>query len=384
MENSWNLEMRNRSTCATECESVNPLPVSFCQSINTQLKTILFGSFDHLLHLPSSIYELQHLSDLGLYGTVIFPKDFRYIFPSLIKLTLSFFQIRSEVDFILTSCCTRTLKYLYIYNSNVVTLPERNIDFTSLHTLHIEGCKLLQKIPRLPRSITKVHALNCLSLYSQSSSELSNQLGELFGFFKGFPIDVTEYTEFGKAYLNSGEDECDGLWLSSSDFSVHLTEFHKHETKYLNSDLEDTRCGYELVVPGYMFPFPFMYQSGGSIISITCSLLCFDLPMGNTYSYVCDVHISINGFKRELKVQLFEEMSIDHLCFYYIPKSSLQQLFKDLNLGSWNFVKVLFRISCWTSESTKLPPLIKMCGCGFVNFEAAGPDSNLDSIWGEA
>ena len=154
--------------------SISVLPPSFGNL--TLLRTMLFGSFDHMLHLPSSIYELQHLSDLGLYGNVIFPKDFRYIFPSLIKLTLSFFEIRSEVDFILTSCHTLTLKYLYIYNSNVVTLPEEIINFTSLHTLHIEGCKLLQKIPRLPRSTTKVHALNCLSLDSQSSSELSNQV----------------------------------------------------------------------------------------------------------------------------------------------------------------------------------------------------------------
>nr|POF26681.1 hypothetical protein CFP56_36994 [Quercus suber] len=135
-------------------------------------------------------------------------------------------------------------------------MPQSNIRLDKL-------LKSLQSKTLKHMDFRSLHALNCLSLYSQSSSELSNQLGELFGFFKGFPIDVTEYTEFGKAYLNSGEDECDGLWLSSSDFSVHLTEFHKHETKYLNSDLEDTRCGYELVVPGYMFPFPFMYQSGG-------------------------------------------------------------------------------------------------------------------------
>ncbi|KAK7833042.1 hypothetical protein CFP56_026044, partial [Quercus suber] len=170
--------------------------------------------------------------------------------------------------------------------------------------------------------------------------------GEMLGYkmlnrahWSSFPI------EFEK-YLNSDEDECNGLWLSSSDFSVHLTKFHKHETKYLNSDLEDTRCGYEFVVLGNMIPSPFMYKIGGSISFLIGSKFqslalgfAFDLLMGNTYSYVCDVHISINGFKRELKVQLFEEMSIDHLWFYYIPQISLQQLFRDLNLGFRNFVK---------------------------------------------
>ncbi|XP_075657647.1 disease resistance protein Roq1-like [Castanea sativa] len=364
--------------------SIGVLPPSFGNL--TRLKTILFGSYDHLLHLPRSIYELQHLSDLGLYGTVIFPKDFRYIFPSLIKLTLSFFEIRSEVDFILTSCCTRTLKYLYIYNSNVVTLPERIIDFTRLHTLHIEGCELLQNIPSLPQSITKVHALNCLSLDSQSSSELSNQFGEIlghppqtesfsrFGGFKKtcrhiFQEYAFENVKFKKEDLNSDEDESNGLWLSSSDFSVLVTEFHKRETKYLNSDLEDTRCGYEIVAPGNIIPVLFEHQSGGSISFWIGSefhtlALCFafGMPKRINYSYVCNVHISINGFKRELKAQLFEEMNIGHLWFYYIPQSSLQQLFKDLNLGSRNFVRVSCRISCWTSESTKLPPTIRRCG----------------------
>ena len=203
-----------------------------------------------------------------------------------------------------------------------------------------------------------------------------------------FPIDVTQYIEFKKAYLNSDEDECNGLCLSSSDFSVHVTEFHKHETKYLNSDLEDNGCGYEIVVPGNKIPLSFMYQIGGSISiwigsEFKTLALCFafDLPMGNTYSYVCDVRISINGFKRELKVQLFEEMSIDHLWFYYISKSSLQQLFKDMNLGSMNFVKVLCRVSCWTSESTKLPPIIRRCG--FVKSKDGGQYLRFPSMFGE-
>ena len=194
---------------------------------------------------------------------------------------------------------------------------------------------------------------------------------------------------FPIAYLNSDEDEYNGLWLSSPDFSVHLTEFHKHETKYLNSDLEDTRCGHEIVVPGNMIPLSFTQQSGGSLSfwigsEFHALALCFafDLPRGNNCSYVCDVRISINGFKRELKSQLFEEMNIDHLWFYYIPQGSLQQLFKDLNLGSRNLLKVLCRISCWTSESTKVPPIIRRCGfCVICNcLLASNPVSISDDV----
>ena len=202
------------------------------------------------------------------------------------------------------------------------------------------------------------------------------QFGEMLSSknFSDISVHVTHwFHEHETKYLNSDGEECNRLWLSSSDFSVRVTEFHKQETKYLNSDLEDTRCGHEIVVPGNMIPMSFEHQSVGSSISFSVVLefhtlaLCFafDQPMGNTYSYVCDVHIAINGFKRELKMQLFEEMNIDHLWFYYIPRSSLQQLFKDLNLGrlgSTNLVEVLCRISCWTSESTKLPPIIRRCG----------------------
>lgn len=209
------------------------------------------------------------------------------------------------------------------------------------------------------------------------------QFGEMLGSKNFSDISLLQslwFHEHETEYLNSDGDECSGLWLSPSDFSVHVTEFHKHETKYLNSDLEDTRCGYEIVVPGNMIPFG--YQGVGSYMSFsidsefhTLALgFAFDQPLGNTYSYVCDVHIAINGFERELKTQLFEEMNIDHLWFFYIPWSSLQQLFKDLNLGrlgSTDLVEVLCRISCWTSESTKLPPIIRRCGFSVMKSKAA-------------
>ena len=163
------------------------LPSSFGNLIG--LKTLLLGN--HSLYLPSSIYKLQHIERLSLYGDVIFPKELendrqppcdsykglsQYIFPSLNYLSLSFFKIRTEIDFILTSCSPLSLESLYITDCNVVTLPKLFGKFERLHMLFIERCNELQEIPKLPLSIIKVLTSNCHSLNSQSLSKLFLQV----------------------------------------------------------------------------------------------------------------------------------------------------------------------------------------------------------------
>jgi Leucine-rich repeat (LRR) protein len=124
------------------------LPPSFGNL--TGLSNLLLG--DHLVHLPGSIYKLQHITSLTLDGDIIFPKDMeidrqplcnsygglsKYVFPSLNRLSLQSFKNRSEIDFILTSCCPLTLEELYIYDSHV-TLPESISRFERLHKLDIK------------------------------------------------------------------------------------------------------------------------------------------------------------------------------------------------------------------------------------------------------
>ena len=59
------------------------------------------------------------------------------------------FKIHSELDFILTSCCSCTLERLSIFSSNVVTLPESLNCFKRLHMLEIRDCNEFREIPRL-------------------------------------------------------------------------------------------------------------------------------------------------------------------------------------------------------------------------------------------
>ena len=178
-------------------------------------------------------------------------------------------------------------------------------------------------------------------------------------------------------------------FLSTSEFIVFKKVYFKSESLHVNSDGEDTRCEYEIVVPGNKVPKWFNHRSIESFISFsigpefpTISLcLAFGLLDDVLYEYLCDVNISINGTKRELKVRLFDAIRCDHLWFYYRPHSSLQLLFQDLNLGDRNHVEISCKISHWTSKPRQVVPIIKRlgvhveCTCpqNFHNYEGAQP-----------
>ena len=165
----------------------NELPMSFGNLIGLK-ELVLMNRPTQLLnlrgaHLPGSIYNLQSIERLELSGDIIFPKNVeidrqpmcnslgcssKYVFPMLKQLHLSFFEIRSEIEFILNYCCPLTLEELEIKNSDVVTLPESMSRCERLHTLIIRDCDEFQEIPRLPHSIRCVDVAYCPSLDSQS------------------------------------------------------------------------------------------------------------------------------------------------------------------------------------------------------------------------
>ena len=116
-------------------------------------------------HLLGSIYNLQHIEKLCLYGNLIFAKTVeidrqplcnslggfsKYVFPSLKDLHLSNFYNQSEIDFILNYCCLVTLEKLDICSSKVVTFPESINRCERLHSLHIPICNEFWEISRLP------------------------------------------------------------------------------------------------------------------------------------------------------------------------------------------------------------------------------------------
>ena len=176
-------------------------------------------------------------------------------------------------------------------------------------------------------------------------------------------------------------------FLSTSEFIVFKKVYFKSESLHVNSDGEDTRCEYEIVVPGNKVPKWFNHRSIESFISFsigpefpTISLcLAFGLLDDVLYEYLCDVNISINGTKRELKVRLFDAIRCDHLWFYYRPHSSLQPLFQDLNLGDRNHVEISCKISYWTSKPRQVVPIIKRLG---VHVECTCPPQNSHNYEG--
>ena len=79
---------------------ISELPPSFGNLTGLELFVITAHSTE-LIHLPGSIYNLQHLETLTLEGNIIFPKGFsNYVFPRLRKLRLHRFTKGSEIDFI--------------------------------------------------------------------------------------------------------------------------------------------------------------------------------------------------------------------------------------------------------------------------------------------
>ena len=148
--------------------SFGPLRYHICQNLSfgnlTGLRELFIESFEGLLHLPRSIYNLQHIEKLELDGYLIFPRDVeidrqppcnslggfsKYVFPSLKNLTLLNFSNPLEIDFILNYCCPVTLERLDISGCGVITLPESTSRYERLLWLRI----LTGEIPRLPRSL---------------------------------------------------------------------------------------------------------------------------------------------------------------------------------------------------------------------------------------
>ena len=164
-------EMKGVRRLSLRDTGISELPPSFGNLTGLELFVITAHSTE-LIHLPSSIYNLQHLETLTLEGNIIFPKGFsKYFFPRLRKLRLHRFTKASEIGFIFNCCCPLTLEELGIgFCKKIVTLSESISRFEILRCLRIYSCDALQEIPRLPQSVRylDVYVSNCHSLDSQS------------------------------------------------------------------------------------------------------------------------------------------------------------------------------------------------------------------------
>ncbi|KAM4105313.1 hypothetical protein ACJW30_06G223300 [Castanea mollissima] len=155
-------EMKSFEELHLKDTGISELPPSF-GNLTGIIQLVLGNSVagaGHLL-IPSSIYNLQRLKFLVLYGNFTFLKDVellcnsyggfsKYVFPSLESIFLNAVRNPSEIDFILNYCCPPSLKSLWIHDSKIVTFPKITGRLRSLELVDIKLCYELREIPSLP------------------------------------------------------------------------------------------------------------------------------------------------------------------------------------------------------------------------------------------
>ncbi|KAK7842815.1 protein suppressor of npr1-1, partial [Quercus suber] len=298
----------------------NELPPSFGNLIG--LKDLEVAPDSGEAHLPGSIYNLQSIEKLELWGDIIFPKNVeidrqpmcnslgcssKYVFPMLKQLQLNCCEICSEIEFILNYCCPVTLEELKIYDSKVVTLPESMSRCERLHTLIIRDCDEFREIKRLPHSIRHVDVAHCPSLDSQSLFQLLPEI-------RGLPPSLPHSSTMPPIWQN------------------HLCEYSFEVT------------GDENDIPNW-----FSHQREGNLISFSIGpefptiALCIAFGIQDSDCYFdYYVFISINGSERTFEGKFIHtNRSFGHLCISCRPQSSLQELFRDLQLTDRNHVEIL-------------------------------------------
>ena len=169
-------EMKNLKLLSLAYTAITKLPSSFENLIGIERLDV--GSYSCLCHLPSSIYKLQYLRKLVLYGNVQFPKNVKSGIQALCNSYGGISKYGSLMfNFLkhLTSCFHLSGKCL-VSGSENLNLQDGIMRFNGLHVLLIEDSNFLKKIPKLPKSIRSVYVSNCNLLNSQSLRKLFLQV----------------------------------------------------------------------------------------------------------------------------------------------------------------------------------------------------------------
>ncbi|KAL0006621.1 hypothetical protein SO802_008123 [Lithocarpus litseifolius] len=192
--------------------------------------------------------------------------------------------------------------------------------YERLHTLIIRGCNELREIRRLPHSIRRVEVDSCHSLDLQSFFQL---VPEIIGLPPNLP-------------------PCLGV-------TSHMLMFPHSSTI---SGRQTCRCEYSFKATADENDIPnwFNHQRDGNLISFSIGpefptiALCvaFEFRKQDYGDFDYYVFVSINGSERMFERKIIEiDRSLGHLCFSCRPQSSLQELFRDLQLTDRNHVEIL-------------------------------------------
>ena len=149
----------------------------------------------------------------------------------------------------------------------------------------------------------------------------------------------------------------------------------------------DLLCEYSFEVTGDENDIPnwFNHQRDGNLISFSIGpefptiALCIAFGIQDFY---CDliyyVFVSINGSERMFEGKIIKiGRSFGHLCFCCRPQSSLQELFRDLQLTDRNHVDILCKTSPYHRD---IAPIVKRIG---VHVECNCPPPQNPSIFQE-
>ncbi|XP_030958296.1 disease resistance-like protein DSC1 [Quercus lobata] len=378
-------EMENLKFLSLGRTAIRELPPSIGNL--TGLERLDIGSYFYSCQLPSSIYKLQQLRMLFLFGNVKFPKDMRIgrqvaACNSYGGFSRSCFP---KLNFLkkLTSCFTHSEKCL-LSGSKDLNLGENIIRFNRLNYLVIQDSKFLKKIPKLSESIRQVDATNCISLNSESLRKLILQFGRNLGLSPNIKCSGVKHKVLMDSHSHGklkNQIDC------SSRVSLSKLDAIQDESfPTLDTYLVDFGESYGIRGPGKKIPSWINHQSiessisfwvGPEFPSIAVCVALHLVPLKDSYTNndnygsirddvidcVFDIHISTNSRKRHrmARARLYD-MKCDHLGFHGEPHSRLQTEFGDLMQGDRNHVEISCKIAHWVSRTGKYAPVIARMG----------------------
>jgi len=211
----------------------------------TGLRQLYLNESKNLMHLPSSILQLQHLEILSLANCTEHVKlptkvrDERQSMPSNVLITkeyemfslpstdpsilndgyssiglpaLTYLDLenccQSKSNFLVTLNCSSTLEHLYLSRNDIVSLPACIKRFVGLRSLVLVDCKQLLEILELPPNIEEIDASGCVSL--ESFPEVSKKYQ-----FNTSELQALEWIDLSRCYkmlVNIGNQVANPSW----------------------------------------------------------------------------------------------------------------------------------------------------------------------------
>ncbi|XP_075654224.1 TMV resistance protein N-like isoform X2 [Castanea sativa] len=146
--------------------------------LTKELRYLALSNPKNLGNFLHSSNKLQLLEEIDIPTANSFDGFSGYGFLSLTRLDLNYCDGDiTELDFQYFPL----LRYLHIYDCNIISIPQSISGLARLETIRIEYCKQLREIPTLPQSVRNVEVNKCPSLDLQSSSRLLIRFGEILG-----------------------------------------------------------------------------------------------------------------------------------------------------------------------------------------------------------